>query len=135
VVRVIITTILGYLFALPIPRLLVIDLRLGAVGLSATAGFAAWVEFLLLRRGMNKRIGKIDASISYFLRLWIAAVLSAGVAWAIKLFTNPHRPIVTAIAVLIPYGLAYLLMTTALGIDQAASLARRFSRATARFGG
>jgi putative peptidoglycan lipid II flippase len=130
VVRVIITTILGYLFALPIPRLLGIDLRFGAVGLSATAGFAAWVEFLLLRRGMNRRIGKIDASISYFLRLWVAAMLSAGVAWAIRLFTNTQRPILTAVLVLVPYGLAYLLLTTALGIDQAASLARRFARAT-----
>lgn len=132
VIRVIITTILGYLFALPIPRLLGIDLRLGAVGLSATAGFAAWVEFLLLRRGMNRRIGKIDASIGYFLRLWIAAVISAGMAWAIKLFTNPHKPILTAIFVLIPYGLAYLLMTTVLGVDQAESLARRLAKIAGR---
>jgi len=130
VVRVVITTILGYLFALPIPRLLGIDLRFGAVGLSATAGFAAWVEFLLLRRGMNRRIGKIDASIGYFLRLWAAAVLSAMVAWTIRLFVHKQRPEVTAVLVLIPYGLAYLLLTTALGIDQAASLARRFARAT-----
>jgi putative peptidoglycan lipid II flippase len=134
VVRVVITTILGYLFALPIPRLLGIDLRLGAVGLSATAGFAAWVEFLLLRRGMNRRIGKVEASFGYFLRLWIAAVLSAAVAWAIRLFTNTQKPVLTAVLVLIPYGLAYLLLTTALGIDQAASLARRFARAGARFG-
>jgi putative peptidoglycan lipid II flippase len=132
VVRVIMTTVLGYLFALPLPRLAGIDPRYGAVGLSATAGFAAWLEFLLLRRGMNRRIGKIDASLGYFLRLWIAAGLAAAMAWGIRLVAHTQRPIVTAVLVLIPYGLAYLVLTTMLGINQAGTLVKRFARAAAR---
>jgi putative peptidoglycan lipid II flippase len=133
VVRVIMTTVLGYLFALPLPRLAGIDPRYGAIGLSATAGFAAWLEFLLLRRGMNRRIGRIDFALGYFLRLWIAAGISAALAWGIRLATHTQRPIVTAVLVLIPYGLAYLVLTAMLGINQAGTLIRRFARASERF--
>ena len=49
-VRVALTIGLGYLSALPLPRLLGIDPRWGAAGLTASAGMAGWVEFVLLRR-------------------------------------------------------------------------------------
>ncbi|HEY6271405.1 MAG TPA: murein biosynthesis integral membrane protein MurJ [Terriglobales bacterium] len=133
VVRVIMTMMLGYLFALPIPRLAGIDPRYGAIGLSATAGFAAWVEFLLLRRGMNQRIGQTEFPAAYFLRLWTAAGISAVLAWAIRLLVHTRRPTITALVVLIPYGLAYLGLTTVLGIDQGATLVRRLARAAERF--
>ena len=35
-----------------------IDPKWGAAGLTASAGVAGWVEFLLLRRGLNRRIGR-----------------------------------------------------------------------------
>src|SRR5260370_1612629 len=50
VVRVALTTRLGYLFALPHPPMLGIDPRLGVVWLTASAGFAALGEVLLLLR-------------------------------------------------------------------------------------
>ncbi|MCU1220280.1 MAG: integral rane protein MviN, partial [Candidatus Angelobacter sp.] len=58
IVRVILTTVLGYLCSRPLPRLLGVDPFWGAAGLTASAGFAAWVEFVLLRRGMNLIIGR-----------------------------------------------------------------------------
>ncbi len=57
IVRVALTTLLGYLFAIPLPRLLGISQAWGAAGLTASAGLAGWVEMLLLRRGLNRRIG------------------------------------------------------------------------------
>ncbi|MFL5514600.1 MAG: murein biosynthesis integral membrane protein MurJ, partial [Gemmatimonadales bacterium] len=53
--RVALTILLGYLFALPLPRALGIDPRWGAAGLTASAGIAGWIEFLLLRRTLNRR--------------------------------------------------------------------------------
>ena len=49
IVRVILTTVLGYFCSRPLPRLLGVDPFWGAAGLTASAGFAAWVEFTLLR--------------------------------------------------------------------------------------
>src|SRR6266446_2662806 len=56
-VRVALTTGLGYLFAILLPRLLGLPAIWGAAGLTASAGLAGWVEMLLLRRTLNARIG------------------------------------------------------------------------------
>ncbi len=127
VVRVALTTVLGYLCALPIPRMLGIDPRLGVVGLTASAGFAAWVEFLLLRRGMSRRIGPVEFPVWYFAKLWWAAAIAAALAWAVKLLLHPQRPIIAAILILVPYGTAYLALTALFGIEQARALLGRLS--------
>jgi putative peptidoglycan lipid II flippase len=136
-IRVALTIALGCLCALPkgaplVPKLLGLDPRWGVAGLTASAGFAAWVEFLLLRRGMARRIGQIESPLSYLARLWSAAAISAGVAWGIRLALHPHHPIVAACVILVPYGLAYLVLTTVMGIDQASALTRRFARMLSR---
>jgi putative peptidoglycan lipid II flippase len=77
VVRVILTTLLGYFFALVLPGLLGVDRKLGAAGLTASAGVAGWVEFFLLRREMDKRIGQTRLVPARMLRLWGAAPLHA----------------------------------------------------------
>jgi putative peptidoglycan lipid II flippase len=128
IVRVILTTALGYLCSQKLPALLGMDLRWGAAGLTASAGFAGWVEFLLLRRGMNRKIGHGEFPAAYFARLWVAAVISAAVAWGVKLTLHPKQPQVAAIAILVPYGAVYLGCTALLGVEQASGLLRRVLR-------
>ena len=123
--RVILTTALGYFCALPLPKLLGIDPRWGVAGLTASAGFAGWVEFLLLRRGMNRRIGRSEFPASYFARLWLAAVIAAAVAWAVKLGLHPQRPLIGAVVILVPYGAVYLGCTELFGVEQARALVKR----------
>src|SRR5579885_427865 len=105
VVRVFLTTALGYLFALPLPQALGVKQQWGAVGLTASAGLAGWVEFLLLRRSLNRRIGWTGLPFSYVLKLWASAGASAVVAWGIKYALGARHPIVVAAIVLTPYGL------------------------------
>jgi putative peptidoglycan lipid II flippase len=131
--RVVLTTALGCLFALPagaplIPKWLGIDPRWGVAGLTASAGFCAWIEFLLLRRGMNRRIGHIAFAPVYFAKLWLSAAIAAAVSWGLRLSLHPHTPLVAAIVILIPYGLVYIGLTAALGIDQARAFLGRFGR-------
>jgi putative peptidoglycan lipid II flippase len=133
VIRVALTTALGCLCALPphsplLTRILGIDPRWGAAGLTASAGFAAWIEFLLLRGGMNLRIGRTEFPLAYFARLWAAAGISAMLGWAIRLALRPQRPIVSAFLILVPYGAAYLALTAMMGIDEVAALSRRAIR-------
>jgi putative peptidoglycan lipid II flippase len=128
VLRVVLTTVLGYFSALPLPRMLGIDPRWGVVGLTASAGLAAWLEFLLLRRGMNQRIGRSEFPASYFARLWIAALVAAALGWGIKLLLPRLRPEIAAVLILLPYGITYLALTMLMGIDQARALARRALR-------
>jgi putative peptidoglycan lipid II flippase len=128
IVRVVLTTVLGYLFALPLPKLLQIDPKWGVAGLTASAGLAAWLEFLLLRRGMNQRIGRMEFPFSYFTKLWFSAAVGAGLAWGLRIWFAPRHPQVAAVVILVPYGLAYLAMTALLGINEAGSLLKRLAR-------
>jgi putative peptidoglycan lipid II flippase len=132
VIRVVLTTGLGYLCALPLPRWLGIDPSWGTAGLTASAGFSAWVEFLLLRRGMNRRIGHSEFPVAYFVKLWTSAIAAAGLAWGLRFLVRPHHPVITGIVILIPYGGVYLALTAALGIDQTATLYRRLVRRSGR---
>ena len=101
IIRVALTVVLGYFFALPLPRLLGIDHRWGVAGLTLSAGMAGWVEFALLRRALQARIGEVIASVvarrpalggcADFRRfcLWGeagAAVSSSRVGWIVRAF-------------------------------------------------
>jgi putative peptidoglycan lipid II flippase len=121
-VRVSLTTALGYLFAIPLPGVIGIAARWGAAGLTASAGIAGWVEMLLLRRSLNARIGRTGLPADYTAKLWASAVAGAAVAWAIKLSIPMLHPVVTAVLVLGPYGLVFLAVTLALRIPEAAAM-------------
>jgi putative peptidoglycan lipid II flippase len=128
VARVILTTALGYLFSLPLPDALGVPRQWGAVGLTASAGIAGWVEFALLRRGLNRRIGWTGIPFSYVLKLWLSAAASAAVAWGIRLLLGPFHPIPLAILVLTPYGLLYFALTSAWGLPESRAVVGRFTR-------
>jgi len=117
VVRVVLTTGLGYLCALPLPRMLGLDPRLGAVGLTASAGVAGWVEFWLLRRSLNARIGVTGLAGGLAARLYGMALVGAAAAWGVRMAIGPQQhPWVTAVATLGPFGAIYLGGTYAMGI-------------------
>ncbi len=125
VIRVTLTTVLGYLFAIPLPPLLGIEPKWGVAGLTASAGIAGWVEFVLLRRSLNNRIGKTGLPLGFVAKLWLAAAVAAGVAWGMKLGIGSHHPILIAALVLIPYGLTYFAVTAALRVPELNSLLGR----------
>jgi putative peptidoglycan lipid II flippase len=128
IVRVVLTTVLGYLCAIPLPRALGIAPMWGAAGLTASAGIAGWVEMLLLRSTLNGRIGATGLQADYVAQLWSAAAAGAAVAWAIKLAMPSANPVAAAVLILGPYGVAYLAIVFALGVPEASSALRRLRR-------
>jgi len=129
IVRVVLTTGLGYVFAFPLPRLLDVAPAWGAAGLTASAGLAGWVEMLLLRATLNARIGRTGLPASYVATLWVAAIAAAVAAWAAKLAVPAFHPIVTAIFVLAPYGVVFFGATWLLGVPEATAAFARVARA------
>jgi putative peptidoglycan lipid II flippase len=119
VVRVLLTIVLGYVSAIPLPGLLGIDRRWGVAGLAASAGIAGWVEFVLLRRTLNARIGNTGLPPSYTIRLWSSALAAASAAWVVKLAVPREHPIVVALFSLGMYGVAYFAITAELGVPEA----------------
>ena len=102
IVRVILTTVLGWLAAFP--------LKLGVAGLTASAGVAGWVEFVLLRRALNQLIGITGFPAPVLAKLWGSAAIAAAAAWG----TRSLPPLVT-VAI---YGLVYFGAASAFQVSE-----------------
>jgi putative peptidoglycan lipid II flippase len=124
-VRVSLTIVLGYLFAIPLPAALGLDQRWGAAGLTASAGIAAWVEFTLLRRSLNRRIGASGLPFDILVRLWIAALGGIGIGLTVYGQTKGIGVVGRAGLVLIPFGVTYLLLTIAMKVPEGMGLLKR----------
>jgi putative peptidoglycan lipid II flippase len=125
IVRVVLTTALGYLCAIPLPPLIGLEPKWGAAGLTASAGVAGWIEFALLRRKLNQRIGRTGLPLSYVAKLWLAALGGALVGWAIKLAIGERHPLIVAVLVLIPYGLTYFGLASVFKLPEADAVVGR----------
>ena len=121
VIRVSLTLLLGYLCALPLPRLLHLDQRWGAAGLTLSAGIAGWIEYVLLRRSLHQRIGVVPYALVRIWKMWAAALLAAAVGIAIYKAVQVSRPFwaeLVRVVVLGGYGAIYLGLTHWLGVSQ-----------------
>ncbi len=107
-IRFILTLGLGYFCAIPLPPMLGIAQRWGVAGLTASAGVAGWVEFTLLRRALNRRIGRTGLDSAYVLRLWLHALAAAALALGVKYALAGHGPRLVAMAVIPVFGAVYI---------------------------
>ncbi len=144
--RVLVGGVLAYLLALPL-RPFVTSLvasmgfetggavAMGGAGITAASGIAAWIEFLVLRRGIRRRVGEGESLAGYYTRLWIAAV-AAGVAAAVfDRFAGagiasrlPMRYIVEAVMACGIFGVVYFGVAGVLGVPEVRATALRFTR-------
>lgn len=96
--------------------------------MTASAGVAGWVEFTLLRRTLNARIGATGVAASLIAKLWGSAAVGAAAAWGIKLAIRGTDPIPTAIFVLVPYGLIYFAITFLLRVEECGAMFEKLAR-------
>jgi putative peptidoglycan lipid II flippase len=113
------------------PSQLGVPREAGLVGITATTGAAAWVEYALLRRALDRRIGKTGLPRRTFLRLWLSALAGGAAALGVKAalvawrgataglagqwgggFLPPPRlhPVLAAVPILGVYGVVYLAL-------------------------
>ncbi|HYY52334.1 MAG TPA: murein biosynthesis integral membrane protein MurJ [Myxococcales bacterium] len=126
--RVVLTAALGVFFGLWFPRLLQIDLRYGAVGLTGSAGVAGWIEFALLRRGIGARIGLCHLPKGLLPRLWTSAAAATAAGLLLKIALPPLHPVMRAVLVLGLFGATYLGVALALRVDEASQALARARR-------
>jgi len=94
-------------------------LYLGSVGLSLASGFGAWMELIQLRRALRKRLPDFELPWRGDARMAliaVAAMVPAGLVW--WLLPRGLHPILKAILVLGPYGLAYLALAKLAGVEE-----------------
>ncbi len=115
---------LGYVAALVLPGLVGMDRRWGAVGLTSSAGVAAWVEFALLRRALSRRLGAIGLERRYVVKLWLLALIAGLCALAAKLALGPLGPRLKGFFVIAIFAAGYLVLARLRGVAEASALWR-----------
>ena len=129
-VRVAFTGVLGWAFALPLRDLFGYSATWGAFGLTASAGFAAWIEFLLLRRWLARRIGQVPVPVRLGLGALAAALVSGGLGYgagALATAAGAHTWL-SSLAAIGVFGAAYLGITSAARVPEASAFTRRLQR-------
>jgi putative peptidoglycan lipid II flippase len=119
---------IGLVLGVRLPAALGIAPRWATAGLALAAAIAACVEFALLRRGMNARVGRTGIGAGFLARIVLAAVLGAVAAWAALAAFPLLGPKLGGIAVAGTFGIAYLFGTYLLAVPQARGLLDRIRR-------
>ncbi len=150
IARVALTAILGYLFAFPL-RWIIVDIfallrlrlpelpggaaAMGTVGLTASAGIAGWLEFLLLRQSMRKRIGAVPRPIADQARVWASAIAAGVGALAFDIFIArgvaahlPLRYVTEGVFICGVFGIIYFVAAMLLGVPEAKATLGRLRR-------
>jgi len=128
VVRVVLTGVLGYLFAFPLPRALDLPAWVGVAGLTASAGIAGWVEFWLLRRSITGRIGATGLTRRGLVSLWSSAILAGLVGLGITRLWSSGQSVVGSVLAIAAFSLVYGAVTLALGVPEARAILARVRR-------
>lgn len=125
VLRVGLTILLGWFAALRLPGIAGYDARWGVAGLTVSAGVAAWVEFSLLRRALNARIGVTGIPLVFVARLWTSAIIAAAVTLLVLHWNLVPGPKLTGILGAGTFGVLYLYCTWLLRVPEARALLSR----------
>lgn len=125
-IRISITGVTAWALALPLRHAFGYSEAWGAFGLTASAGFAAWIEFLLLDHWLGKRIGKVPVPGKLgFGALGAAALAGAAGLGVSRLFHGRFVGPALAIGV---YGAVYLGVMAAAQVPEANAFVRRILR-------
>jgi putative peptidoglycan lipid II flippase len=126
-VRVVLTLVLGYVFAMYLPGELGLNRKWGAAGITLASGVAAGIEFLLLRHGLTRVLGGTGVPGKFLAKLWISAFAAAAAAWVVRLAVEGQHPLVVALFSLGMYAVAYFAVAAALGVPHAGRILGRLS--------
>ena len=125
IARLVLAGALGWWMSTKLPALLYIDPSWGIAGLTAAAGIAGWVEYLLLKRWLDRRVGPTGVPSVAIAKLWAAGCAAGLLALAIKTVGSHLHPIFAALVVFGPFGVTYLALTRAMGFPEATQALRR----------
>ncbi|MGZ3694692.1 MAG: murein biosynthesis integral membrane protein MurJ [Bdellovibrionota bacterium] len=124
-IRVTLTTILGYVCGLKVPGWFGVDPKWGAVGLTASAGLSGWVEYLMLRHGIDGKIGKTRLNLNFLVQIWAVALASGLLARSVKWAIGEGHPLVFGTIVLTVFIVLYMGITAMIGMDQSKRIFKR----------
>ncbi|HYD41898.1 MAG TPA: murein biosynthesis integral membrane protein MurJ [Anaeromyxobacter sp.] len=82
--RLALNAALAWFSAVRLPGLLGVPQELGLVGITASSGLAAWLEYALLRRALERRLGRTGLRDRTLARLWTCAAVAGAAGLGVK---------------------------------------------------
>jgi putative peptidoglycan lipid II flippase len=128
VIRVALTAILGYVSVFPLREAFDLTPAVAGAFLVGTAGFSGWLEFLLIKRALSKKIGEFHLDHKAMARCWALALASAAAAFGLKRLLPDLPPLIKGLLVLGLYGGLYLGGSVAVGAEHATVFLRKLRR-------
>jgi putative peptidoglycan lipid II flippase len=126
--RVALTALFGILTVFPLRSLLALGVVSCSAILTASAGVAGWIEFLLFRHALATTIGRLKLGGRMIGMLWGVAIVSAAIAFGLKLIIPGFHVVIRGIVVLGVYVLLYIGCAIAVGIPEASDVIRTIRR-------
>lgn len=132
ILRIALTTSLGYVVSVRLPHYLGLDASWGIVCLTSTSSCVGWFEFLMLRRKLNSRIGRSGITWPFTWRVGLASFLACCAGLGLKALSgwpsSHFAPYLVAVPIFGCFGAVYLGIATLLGVPQARSVVDRILR-------
>ena len=125
--RIAVSAAVGASVMFPLDRLSVGALGMGAAGLAAGASLGAWLELLLLRRHLLRRLPGLALGARKVSACLVAAAAATGAGLVAARLLPPLHPAVSGGATLLVFGVVYLAVAWRLGaspVNPAALLGR-----------
>jgi putative peptidoglycan lipid II flippase len=127
-VRVGLTFVSGWALVLPLRKHFGYSDAWAAFGLTASAGVAAWIEFLLLRRWLDARIGRVPVPTQLGLGALAAAAVAGALGYGGAWLARDYAAWVQAAVAVPVFGVAYLGLMSGAKVPEANAFARRVLR-------
>jgi putative peptidoglycan lipid II flippase len=124
-VRIFLSLALGYAAAIYGPGLLGLDAVWGVVGLALASGISGWVEYLLLRRALTRKIGPGARPPGGVATLFVLSAIAAALAWLVGWLIGVTHPLVSGAAAIAVFGAVYLAGAAIAGVPETQIILRR----------
>jgi putative peptidoglycan lipid II flippase len=115
--RVVLSAALGYWASMEGPKLLGLSQDLGVVGLTLAAGLAGMIEYILLKKSLEKKIGAIGMPAKFYPILFFCAILAGGAAYLLKGHFYEHIYL-NLLVVLSVFGVIYFSLGALFGLEE-----------------
>ncbi|MDE2752139.1 MAG: murein biosynthesis integral membrane protein MurJ [Gemmatimonadota bacterium] len=115
--RIAVSALVGVALMFPLDRWIVGGFAMGAAGLAVGSTAGAWLELYLLGRRLGQRLPGPVLIGGPVRRCLAAAAVATLAGFGAGALAPAAHPLVSAAAVLLPFGLTYLAITAAMGIS------------------
>lgn len=118
-IRVLISTVFGYLMVTKMHEWIGFDHKWSAIALVGASGISGWIEFVLIEKALSKKIGRFYLDFGNIKLIIVSALLSGAIASLTRFFISSNYPLLRGAFGLGIFSMSYGLVSLYFKIPQA----------------